>query len=76
MQNYQVLVLMLYLTNERKNICALVDANQMYTRCQSSTVSDSMQKLKETSESKKYFFEIKTVSRDDVLVKSAETRIL
>ena len=44
----------------------------MYARCQFSTV----QKLKEPSENKKYFFEIKTVSRDDVSAKSAETRIL
>ena len=29
-----------------------------------------------TSESKKYFFEIKLVSRDDMSTKSAETRIL
>ena len=29
-------------------------------------MSDSVQKLKETSESKKYFFEIKPVSKDDI----------
>ena len=40
-----------------------------------SQLSDSVQKLKETSENKKYFFEIKT-SRDDVSAKSAETRNL
>ena len=42
---------------------ALVDANQMYTRCQiqyCSQLSDSVQKLKETSEKK--IFEIKTGS--------------
>ena len=55
-------------------MCALVDANQVYTRYQSS--NDSVQKLKETSESKKKKFEIKMVSRDDVSAKSAETRIL
>ena len=50
----------------------------MYTRCQSSTVASylTVQKLKEISENKNYFFEIKTVSRDDVSAKSAETRIL
>ena len=41
-----------------------------------SQLSDSVQKLKETSENKKYFFEIKMVSRDDVSAKNAETRIL
>ena len=41
-----------------------------------SQLSDSVQKLKETSENKKNFFEIKPVSRDDVSAKSAETRIL
>ena len=40
-----------------------------------SQLSDSMQKLKETSE-KNFFFEIKMVIRDDVSAKSAETRIL
>ena len=40
-----------------------------------SQLSDSVQKLKETSENKKYFFEIKLVNRD-VLAKSAKTRIL
>ena len=35
-----------------------------------------LSKLHLTSESKKYFFEIKMVSRDDVSAKSAETRIL
>ena len=60
-----------------KNMCVLVDVNQIYTRCQSSTVlSDSVQKIKETSERKKYFFEIKMVRRDDVSAKSAETRNL
>ena len=44
----------------------------MYTRCQSSTVASYLtvcKKLKETSENKKHFFEIKTVSRDDVSAK-------
>ena len=42
-----------------------------------SQLSDSVQKLKERSENNKHFFEIKTVSRDDVSVKkSVETRIL
>ena len=41
-----------------------------------SQLSDSVQKLKETSENRKQFFEIKPVSRDDVSSKSAETRIL
>ena len=41
-----------------------------------SQLSDSVQKLKETRENEKYFSEIKTVSRDDVSAKSAETRIL
>ena len=40
-----------------------------------SQLSDSVQKLKETSENKK-IFEIKMVSRDDMSAKSAETRIL
>ena len=40
-----------------------------------SQLSDNVQKLKEASENKKYFFEIKLVSRDDVSAKSAETRI-
>ena len=41
-----------------------------------SQLSDSVQKLKEISENKKYFFEIKLVSKDDVSVQSTETRIL
>ena len=41
-----------------------------------SQLSDCVQKLKKTSENKKYFFEIKMVSRDDMSAKSAETRIL
>ena len=41
-----------------------------------SQLSDSMQKLKETSGNKKYFFKIKMKSGDDVSAKSAETRIL
>ena len=41
-----------------------------------SQLSDSVQKLKERSDNKKYFFEIKVVGRDDVSAKSAETRIL
>ena len=47
-------------------------------RFQSSTLASylTVKKLKETSESKKYFFELKMVSRDGVSAKSAETRIL
>ena len=64
-------------------IVALVDANQMYTRCQSSTAASYLRvckKLKATSEKKKKnkkknFFEIKAVSRNDVSVKSAEKKI-
>ena len=39
-----------------------------------SQLSDSVQKLKESSENKKYFFEIKTVSRDDVSVKKCRNK--
>ena len=58
-------------------MCVLVLANQMYNSCQSNTVAsypDSVQKLKGTSESKKYFFEIKTISRD-VSAISVKTKI-
>ena len=40
-----------------------------------SHLSDSMQKLKETSENQKYFFKIKMVSGDDASAKSAEIGI-
>ena len=63
MQNYQVLVFMLYLTSENKKYVHTCG-------------SDSMQKLKETNKKNIYFIEIKMVSRDESSANSAETRIL
>ena len=60
-------------------MCEFVDANQMYTKCQSSTVASYLtvcKNLRKQVKVKKYYFEIEMVSRDDVSAKSAETRIL